>query len=1408
VFVAAAFTLARSAGGTLHRVRLCGLLLGTWMLLMLRAVLALRYVFPPAPVDQLAVKGILFSFWPLLLLPLALAALAVGQLEANLGAARKSLRLRAMLVAVGALGAVGLMRLPSSLWRPLPERLVGPTAWYTLALAGLAFLLLAWIAVPGRARSVVAKVMERWQRRSATLRPPSARWRDSFSNFPRSGKSIVAVFVATFVVVKLFQLVGSAKSEVFLRDIGIHGLWLWFPAILWLGGLAWLQGERRMVWPLVWTVIIAALVTPFVADDPGSVVSAGAVFLALALILFHYRKAVWASLTITAVLAVGLAVALAFYVNIEGLFSAVKFAGNAPKYVLVYKHGPASTSDILGQSANLANAYQHNWENQAMVARGGVLGAGYGEAPARRSWVRQDTLQYDSVYAFFIAGDHGLLGGASLLGLYLGLLVLASRGRHAQSGLGAIAQLVYLAMALEAFVHAGMNVGLLPFAGRDLPLLAVASITDVMKWSLLVALAFVGDLSDTSEPGRAVRRPVFRSIYVLTAAFALACLGVQAARIASSRWKEFSWQPLLAEARQYIERGEIRLDAAGNIAPFTGRAGNLREESLLAIERERFQLATPSQRLGAEHATDLTARLYKVGTSAELNRALASAVSDTGEPASRPLLFRLEEPRRFADLGGALRVTAPAGGGVLGVNPLYDTKLSFERDATTGELPTLRFHDRLPQWEFRGNGFTIELPARPRDRFEQRLVTLRRTSKGGMRIVADSNPGAGNVTVQVDVDGQQRIAALGASGTTRKPVLALDYANGKPVVANVRQGMTWEIQRREGNGGSVQPTIEPFRGIAFLEVGDVLRPAQDELAQLLSMHVLQRDAGVVVGPAWVMGRQVSVVDPESEVPWLSVFGSLAGSPATVVGNYLRGKSEELTLDRSLQQMAQELVRAKGDELHRQRLARAAYYRNRLRTTHAYKAYPQRTQIAFVSERVLPPRVGLTILGLPGGEVAAMGSWPRADFASLVNRPVPEMIAALDRVAPAYVKARYGGDRNFDRLEVGSATKPLIAGAALLLQPELDRQLCVKWNGAAAPESEVFGIPIRGTPWGLGHIDYPGGPVDFRTYLQESSNLYQIRLGFLALAERDAAGNAQSFPGSPSEREAMTGCAPWRPWRRYPRFPAGLGFSPSAPDTLQALYDSDLAIQLRNRYGVGVRWQETRQVRESFWSAQAEDDFRSPVQAVEDLQQRSEVPALFGAISPETTNLELDDVDRPRELVSFLLGGSTNRWSNLDLAAAFATAVSGQQVRAHVLAVAVGGRPAFQPFPATSARLRPGLQAVWTDGTAKRLATVGQRLRAEGVAMYVKTGTAETESRDPFNDAPPTSRVLVALIRWGDEAAGRVERGVVLSLFAERAGEGTATRWMEEFLSNPRTMERLLRVLKPPTAGGPPPGVGP
>lgn len=191
----------------------------------------------------------------------------------------------------------------------------------------------------------------------------------------------------------------------------------------------------------------------------------------------------------------------------------------------------------------------------------------------------------------------------------------------------------------------------------------------------------------------------------------------------------------------------------------------------------------------------------------------------------------------------------------------------------------------------------------------------------------------------------------------------------------------------------------------------------------------------------------------------------------------------LTLDRKLQKAVNKFVSEKGREVQNKLLAATQSNQN--------------------SAASLPPRVALSIINLPDGEVLAMGGWPRMTSDSYWRRGDDNQerlppTAWLERHAPRNIQALYGGDRNFDPMVVGSASKPLWASAILAVHPNLDQQLMTRGT-EEDEESDVFGIRlthgwhVRKTNW-----------IDFKTYLSSSDNRYHVRLGFLGLAEREGA----------------------------------------------------------------------------------------------------------------------------------------------------------------------------------------------------------------------------------------------------------------------------------------------------------------
>jgi hypothetical protein len=61
--------------------------------------------------------------------------------------------------------------------------------------------------------------------------------------------------------------------------------------------------------------------------------------------------------------------------------------------------------------------------------------------------------------------------------------------------------------------------------------------------------------------------------------------------------------------------------------------------------------------------------------------------------------------------------------------------------------------------------------------------------------------------------------------------------------------------------------------------------------------------------------------------------------------------------------------------------------------------------------------------------------------------------------------------------------------------------------------------------------------------------------------------------------------------------------------------------------------------------------------------------------------------------------------------------------------------------------------------------------------YGKTGTLSTD-----DGKTETSRLVIALVRWKDQAKGTVDAGVILSLVVERAEMGSASTWLGEFIN--------------------------
>jgi cell division protein FtsW (lipid II flippase)/cell division protein FtsI/penicillin-binding protein 2 len=1109
----------------------------------------------------------------------------------------------------------------------------------------------------------------------------------------RSLGKLCAASVIFLVVPSLARMLPGSVREIAQEVVALFVFSL-VPALFWLSlTLIHHRPGNQVPWSRIIFLTITAVLLPVFAmpkflGDMGSGFATFPLFLAVALILALTPS--WrASTAILGMLLCGFLIA-----GISYRYFSQWLPGAAEVRLVTYWQGseierliPWARATRGGEGISLQrlrDAYQHVWESKAIAHEGEWWGVGYGNAPTHLSQVRQDTIQFDSLFSFFVASEHGVPGGLSLLLLFVVPLALVSFGAwQSRMDFGyAGTLLVFAWLFLEAVLHAGMNLGTFPFTGRGMPVINVNSTSDLLRWLLLFAFAAQllhwrdpdGDSERTAEDTKSITsidgtgatqtQPVgvtkttlkinplqwsprgFRAVIATCLVLLpLLVITVNHARLILDKDfpRTFEWAGVLGRIRNMIEDQVLLVNQKDRtIEPDWRKLPgdfNVPDGALIKQEILRFNALPPDERLDEQSTTAYNNRIRNIGTTAEYDRLLNDLrlESLTHWRDNRPGLFRLLPPERQTD-----GITVQEVGGYrLTTNSAFNARFSFRTGMIKEDIPRVKFSD-----------------------------------------------------------------------------------------------------------------------------GETL-----------------------IGPAWVGGRWIAAFVPEHSVPWTLLLARTLTVEQNCFG---RGQvtpcEATLTLDRTLHEAATRFVSIKGRQSHQEILSKGG------------------GRVA--GQGPLPPRVALAVIKMGTGETVALGGYPR-----MTSSPYWQPAAGsgewlpparwVEQQAPDAIRSLYGGDRNFDRIVVGSTTKPLLAAAVLQVHPRLNDQLRVRGTGSS--ESDVFGIPLS-QGW---HVTPRSEWVDFKQYLTDSDNRYHVRLGFLGLA--DEIGNDVVASGdSPSVSESMRLGSDPVPWRKYPRFAPQLQFSHRTPDTLNNLTRTSLASHLEHMFAINPGGKPLG-ARVSFWTKNEDDDLiaHTNVNSTRPAEEPARpTTAGFVAISPVAPNLRLDGLSDPRDYVSLLLGGRTNLWSNVDLAAAFATTVTGKSLAAHIVQSdnAFHYLAARENFAQTAEKLRPGLSSVVTNGTfraalldgkhdpagGQRALTLLKSLAAANYRIYAKTGTLQTTPTGSSDKARYTSRIVLAIVRW-DPRPDSAPSGLVFSLVAEMTDEGNASRWLGEFLvNNENEIRRLLQ----------------
>ena len=465
---------------------------------------------------------------------------------------------------------------------------------------------------------------------------------------------------------------------------------------------------------------------------------------------------------------------------------------------------------------------------------------------------------------------------------------------------------------------------------------------------------------------------------------------------------------------------------------------------------------------------------------------------------------------------------------------------------------------------------------------------------------------------------------------------------------------------------------------------------------------------------------------------------------------------------------------------------------------------------------VPPRVALSITSVPDGEVLALGGWPHNSTTEQWDVVKDESGQTIDfhppshwlmRESPAEIRNRYMGDRNFDLLVVGSSSKPVWAAAAL----QSNWPLNTLRVAGESPDHCLFGIEIPQKSW-IGTNTH-GASIDFTDYLAHSINNYHVRLNFLALANPASGSRVVAIEARDPARQS--GCHDHEilnnaEWNHFPDLKA-YGFTSYSLTSLHGIENSPLLKSMAEHFPVDPVQHTFRGHSVSFWSGNENDN--TPPPDSDSAQDGGTDPwRQLGFISPGRTELDLaKSVTSPRDYITLLLGGSSNRWSNVDLPSAVYTALFGKPLVPHIGMISATDSTRTAPMdPRVLSSVRNGLEEMVRKGTGSYFFTAshpGQHTLAEslgsGYDFYAKTGTIENFEYIPHEENVSLARIVLVIVPHKNHGASNVPgakppRGLVLSLVAEYGGMATSdsnqsVEWISDFVYQNR--EALKDAMK-------------
>jgi cell division protein FtsW (lipid II flippase) len=496
-----------------------------WNFLIFRILLAIRYSLDPAYLDEHSIGDLTLSFAGLVFLPAFLFLLvrlrndSYRELKIEPENNEANRLMISCLVYLGSIISFFFIEIwyVQTLWENLPKTFNFSLGWkFGIALPlFFAYLILHiiifYLHKQGKIfkdEHTVLRILKFifigvWNSPKDFVKLSRQTWQEIFSGTNMFLRRILVIsIIYTGLAVITFFIILPFFGKDFLPLI-----YCLVPTIFWLSAKSILKKDLLYDKSSWWKILIISLtfvpfvLLPIIVHDAGSIYVNFFILLILACLLIKKANGSRVFGVFTGSFAVlGLIFIFIFLLNFSAFFGIAKVFGETTPRVLAWKHGSDFQHFLLASDAgtndnqiglnfyDITNVRQHTWENQAIANNGGFIGNGFGNAPVRLSQIRADTIQFDSVFSFFVVGDFGWLGGMFLLLIYFVPFILVFLyGRSERFDVGLSVALIISGLFLfEGLLHASMNLGVAPFTGRNLPLLSVHSFNgDFLRWTVL-----------------------------------------------------------------------------------------------------------------------------------------------------------------------------------------------------------------------------------------------------------------------------------------------------------------------------------------------------------------------------------------------------------------------------------------------------------------------------------------------------------------------------------------------------------------------------------------------------------------------------------------------------------------------------------------------------------------------------------------------------------------------------------------------------------------------------------------------------------------------------------------------------------------------------------------------------------